>query len=81
MARRLHSGLTTNKENTTMNIKEAAEKINATRNNDGTYSYYDDATRETYTCTEAQMGQLGNYLERYGLGDGYSLWCSEVAAF
>jgi cytosine/adenosine deaminase-related metal-dependent hydrolase len=65
----------------TSTLKEAAEKIHATRNNDGTYSYYDDATRETYTCTEAQMRQLGEYIERHGLGDGYSLWCGEVASF
>lgn len=64
-----------------MSINEAAEKINATRNADGTYTYHDDATNQDYTCTEAQMEQLGDYIERHGVGDGYSLWCSEVASF
>ena len=63
-----------------MNIKESAEKIHATSNADGTYTYHDDATDQDYTCTEAQMGQLGEYIERHGLGDGYSLWCGEVAS-
>ena len=57
-----------------MTYQDAAERINAVDNQDGTWTYEAKEDGNTYTLTGADLEALVEYLDRDPM-DGYSLWC------
>ena len=58
-----------------MTYKEAADRINATCNQDGTWTYEAKEDGNVYTLTDGDLEALAEYLTHDPM-DGYSLWCA-----
>lgn len=54
-----------------------ADAIYAEREEGGTYTHWDDASRSTYRVTGREMAMLGAaLLSGHSLADTYSVWCA-----